>query len=208
MTENDWLTCRRVDRMLDWLLASGEPIRTRWQGPMLTHVRRTSDRKLRLFACACRRRRENGAAVAEAIEDWLDGRISADACDARLRLLGYINRSAPLEQASFDLPTGTVVESLRTGFGILHGYEADLLREVVGNPFRPAALTPALLAWNDGTIPRLAETIAANRTYGDLPILGDALEEAGCADERLVAHCRGGVHAAGCWVLDAACGRA
>jgi hypothetical protein len=163
MTENDWLTCRRVDRMLDWLLASGEPIRTRWQGPMLTHVRRTSDRKLRLFACACRRRRENG---------------------------------------------GTVVESLRTGFGILHGYEADLLREVVGNPFRPAALTPALLAWNDGTIPRLAETIAANRTYGDLPILGDALEEAGCADERLVAHCRGGVHAAGCWVLDAACGRA
>jgi hypothetical protein len=180
--------------MLDWLLAGDRP--------------RIGYRKLRLFACACRRRREGGAPVAEAIEDWLDGRIPTDECDARLQPLGFINWHAPLEMASFDLPPALTVESLRTGFGILHGYEADLLREIVGNPFRPAALTPALLAWNDGTIPRLAEMIAANRSYGDLPILGDALEEAGCADERLVAHCRGGVHVAGCWVLDAARGRA
>jgi hypothetical protein len=194
MTENDWLTCRRADRMLDWLL---------------TPVRRASERKLRLFLCACRRRRPHGDEISDAVEDWIGGRITADERDARIRQVGYLTRYAPLEQHSFDLPPAAVVESLRTTFGIFHGYEADLLREVVGNPFRPAALTPALLAWNDGTIPRLAETIAAGRTYADLPILGDALEEAGCADERLAAHCReGGVHVAGCWALDAALGRA
>jgi hypothetical protein len=37
-----------------------------------------------------------------------------------------------------------------------------------------------------------------------MPVLADALEEAGCADEALLAHCRAdGPHARGCWALDA-----
>jgi hypothetical protein len=75
-------------------------------------------------------------------------------------------------------------------------------RDVVGNPFRPVEVTPELLAWRDGTTPRLARGIYAQRAFGDMPILADALEEAG-APEALVAHCREpGPHVRGCCALD------
>jgi hypothetical protein len=82
-------------------------------------------------------------------------------------------------------------------------FQADLLRDVVGNPFRPAALDPAWLAANDGAVVQLARAIDSDRAYDRLPILGDALEEAGCADAEILSHCRGpGPHALGCWAVD------
>src|SRR5437588_522811 len=49
----------------------------------------------------------------------------------------------------------------------------------------------------------LARAAYDERRFGDLPVLADALEEAGCTDEAILAHCRGrGPHARGCWVLD------
>src|SRR5262249_35473615 len=54
-----------------------------------------------------------------------------------------------------------------------------LVREVYGNPFRPVAADPAWLRWNDGTVPRLAQSLHERRAFGDLPVLADALEEAG-----------------------------
>ena len=84
---------------------------------------------------------------------------------------------------------------------------ADLFRDIVGNPFRRVVLHPDWLAWNDGTVGRLAETIYEERRYQDLPVLADALEDAGCDDPRVIGHLRGkGVHARGCWVLDLARG--
>src|SRR4051794_18310239 len=74
----------------------------------------------------------------------------------------------------------------------------------------PAALVridPAWLAWNDRTIPRLARAICDERAWDRLPILADALEDAGCGDDRLLEHLRGSrPHAHGCWVLDALLG--
>jgi len=59
------------------------------------------------------------------------------------------------------------------------------------------------LAWQGGTIPRIARCIAEENVYGDLPVLGDALEEAGCADSIFLDHCRsGGPHAGWCWLVD------
>jgi hypothetical protein len=79
---------------------------------------------------------------------------------------------------------------------------AKLFRCVVGNPFRRCAVRPALLAWEGGTIPRLARTIYAGQAWKRLPILADALEEAG-APATMVEHCRAaGPHTRGCWVLD------
>jgi carbon storage regulator len=49
---------------------------------------------------------------------------------------------------------------------------------------------PAWLTWNDGTILRLARAIADEGNYGALPILADALEEAGCTDADILGHCR------------------
>jgi hypothetical protein len=81
--------------------------------------------------------------------------------------------------------------------------QADLVREVMGNPFRPPAVEPAVLSWKGGAVPRLAQDIYEARAFDCLPALADILEEAGCADEALLAHCRGpGPHARGCWLLD------
>jgi hypothetical protein len=49
----------------------------------------------------------------------------------------------------------------------------------------------------------LARAVYDGRRFGDLPVLADALEEAGCTDAALLAHCRtAGEHARGCWALD------
>jgi hypothetical protein len=79
-----------------------------------------------------------------------------------------------------------------------------LIRDIFGNPYRkPPVLDRSWLAWNGGTIPKLAQTMYASKRFHDLPILGDALEEAGCTDEAVLAHCRGpGPHVRGCWVVD------
>jgi hypothetical protein len=65
------------------------------------------------------------------------------------------------------------------------------------------AVDPYLLTWNDGAIPKLARTISDEQAFERLPILADALEEAGCRDADLLAHCREPVpHLPGCWVVD------
>jgi hypothetical protein len=81
--------------------------------------------------------------------------------------------------------------------------QADLLREVFGNPFRPAVLDPRWLAWGGGTVAALATAAYAENAFERLPVLADALEEAGCADETILAHLRApGPHVRGCWALD------
>ena len=79
-----------------------------------------------------------------------------------------------------------------------------ILREVVGNPFRPSPyIGTACLAWNDGAIPKIAWGIYNDRAFDRLPILADALEEAGCSDVAVLQHCRReGGHLRGCWLLD------
>jgi hypothetical protein len=85
---------------------------------------------------------------------------------------------------------------------------ADLVREVLGNPFRPSKVDPAWPEWNHGAVRHIAEQIEATANFADLPILADALEEAGCTDEHLLRHCREDrVHVPGCWALDAILGR-
>jgi hypothetical protein len=60
-----------------------------------------------------------------------------------------------------------------------------------------------VLTWNDGTVPRIAQHIYDERRWNDMPILGDALLDAGCDDEELLSHCRGdGPHVRGCWAVD------
>jgi hypothetical protein len=79
----------------------------------------------------------------------------------------------------------------------------ELVREIFGNPFRPVALDPRWLDWNENVIPRIARVIYRKRCFRNMPILADALEEAGCNDEELLMHCRAPVeHVRGCWVVD------
>ena len=80
---------------------------------------------------------------------------------------------------------------------------AALLRDLFGNPFLPVPLDPGWLAWDGGTIRNLAQMIYEERAFDHLPILGDALEEAGCDSGDILGHCRQpGEHARGCWLVD------
>jgi protein phosphatase len=63
---------------------------------------------------------------------------------------------------------------------------------------------PPWLKWNDGCVPRIARSIREDRRFEALPILADALEDAGCTDADVLAHCREpGGHLTECWVLQA-----
>jgi len=74
---------------------------------------------------------------------------------------------------------------------------------VFGNPFRPVALDPGWLRWNHGTVPAIARRVYDDRAWHDLPILADALMDAGCDNDDVLAHCRSaGPHVRGCWVVD------
>jgi hypothetical protein len=78
--------------------------------------------------------------------------------------------------------------------------QAELLRCIVGNPFRPVAADPA---WLTSTAVGLASAIYADRAFDRLPILADALEDAGCDNADVLIHCRSHPeHARGCWVVD------
>jgi hypothetical protein len=84
----------------------------------------------------------------------------------------------------------------------------SLLHCIFGNPFRPVSLDPAWLHCNGGTVRKMAEAIYDDRAFDRLPILADALEEAGCTDRAVLDHCRGsGAHVRGCWVLDLLLGK-
>lgn len=87
--------------------------------------------------------------------------------------------------------------------------KCSIIRDIFYNPFRPLpTITPSLLTWNDATIPKLAQQIYDERRFEDMPILADALIDAGCRDEEILSHCRSeGPHVKGCWVLDLLLGK-
>lgn len=71
-----------------------------------------------------------------------------------------------------------------------------------GNPLPLPIIDPAWLLWNDGCVRAIAEGIRAHRAFDGLPILADALQDAGCADPVILDHCRQHAgHTASCWVL-------
>jgi hypothetical protein len=80
-----------------------------------------------------------------------------------------------------------------------------LVHEVFGSPFRPVAFSPE---WRTDTVVALARQTYEARDFGALPILADALEEAGCSDPDLLGHLRSaGPHVRGCWALDLILGK-
>jgi hypothetical protein len=86
--------------------------------------------------------------------------------------------------------------------------QAVLFRDLIGNPVRPVVVRAECSHWKDNTIIKLAGTINAEHRYSDLPILADALEDAGCDNAELLSHCRGsGPHVRGCWALDLLLGK-
>jgi hypothetical protein len=86
---------------------------------------------------------------------------------------------------------------------------ASTLRDIAANPFRPvSAIDPAWFTAADGKVVKLGEVIYAERTFDRLPLLADALEDAGCTNAEVLGHLRSpGPHVRGCWALDLVLGK-
>ncbi len=82
-----------------------------------------------------------------------------------------------------------------------------LLRDIVGNPFRPVTLDPA---WRTSTVLAIAQGMYESRDFSAMPILADALQDAGSDSEDILNHCRNekAMHVRGCWVIDLVLGKA
>jgi hypothetical protein len=86
-----------------------------------------------------------------------------------------------------------------------HAEFTSVLRDTFGNPFRPALFESA---WRTEAVVGLARGMYESRDFAPMPVLADALEDAGCAEEGVLAHCRGrGPHARGCFLVDVVLGK-
>jgi hypothetical protein len=193
MTETEWLKDTDLARLLEELCRD--------------EALKPSHRRLRLFVAAFWRwwarglrgaARRDALAVVNLAEQWGETgkRPPAVKDDYRGNIVGHSAKTAALG-------TIKVVREWGPGGGPVRKKLAGLFYCLFANPFRPVAFDPAWLAWNDRTVSRLAQQIYARRAFGRLPVLADALEDAGCADRGLLDHLRGpGPHARGCWALD------
>jgi hypothetical protein len=199
MTEAEWLACTDPRPMLEFL-----------EG-------KASERKLRLVACACCRglwpllTDERSRRAVEVSERYADGEAtsgemlaaSAAADTAAADIAAWAAARAAAGDAAWAARAAATVATSDAAL-------VALLREVFGNPFRPMAVDPCWLAWQGGTVPRLAQAAYAERQLPSghldparLAVLADALEDAGCQDADLLGHLRGpGPHVRGCWVVD------
>jgi hypothetical protein len=193
---------------------------------MLEFLRgKVSDRKLRLFAVACCQalshpfQHERYRRAADVAERCAEGIVSiADLGSTRREWerLGELRWHPGRAQCEIAAIRGALHAEAR--IGALQAAQAlrqtgrgtdRLLNCVTGNPFRPPSPLPAgVLAWNDATVRRLAEAVYGECAWGKLPVLADALLDAGCQDEELMRHCRlEEPHVRGCWAVDLILGR-
>jgi hypothetical protein len=213
VTEAEWLACEDPMLMLDFL------------------GNRPSLRKLRLFLCACCRRqwahlREPARKSLEAGETFADGGITAEALEAargpcysgvradncasyaavsnrvfrrkyRGGLFSAVWSAGWPDWVYGDKPECQVAERVA---------QAESLREVVGNPFRKVKLNKK---WRTSTVVALAAQMYESRDFGAMPILADALQDAGCDSADTLTHCRevNATHVRGCWVVDSVLGK-
>jgi hypothetical protein len=204
MTEEVWQQCHQVETMIRFAQA------------------KVTQRKLRLFLCACCRRlgellSEEDRQVLMVAEGFAEGQANDDQ-------LSKAHESASSRQgqpatalqtvASKSLTTDKVMWATRSICSAIsrrdairweeeRRHQANLFRDIVGNLIRPAAIKSQWLEWNDATVERLTRRIDASGEYELLPVLADALEDAGCDDQAILDHCRGQTaHARGCFVID------
>jgi hypothetical protein len=85
--------------------------------------------------------------------------------------------------------------------------QSALLRDIFGNPFRPVTFSPS---WRTDTAVSLARQVYESRDFNTMPILADALQDAGCDNDDVLSHCRDAntTHVRGCWVVDLVLGKA
>ena len=213
MSEQEWLSCDDPAAMLDYLVLTDGSTRI-------------NDRMLRLFACACCRRiwdkltDARSREVVETVEQFADGAVSM----TELEGSGKSARGAVMEAGAagwdaweeytnrniawavhwadpYEAARGVVEYSSRCAdWDAVRRPQVHILQDIVGNPFQTWTVQPQ---WKTPSVRQLAQTIYETRQFATMPILADALEEAGCDREEILLHCRSGEqHYRGCWLVD------
>jgi hypothetical protein len=185
----------------------------------------TSRRKLRLFACGCYRLLWRLSSPELARWECLTGCEKFADAEATKHEFRQLQKAFPDERmtigdafeaarVSSEFCLNTTWELASSGAGAaadhrLHERErlahCALLRCIFGNPFRPVAFDPR---WRTADAVALARGIYDERAFDRLPLLADALMDAGCDREDVLSHCRGDrPHVRGCWVVDLVLGK-
>src|SRR5262249_11199696 len=109
-----------------------------------------------------------------------------------------VGKVAAIEAAGPEYKSSTkYTQAEAKGRVVAYQNHSRLLRCIFGNPFRPMTLKPK---WLTRTVKALAGQIYNDRAFDRMPVLADALEEAGCTVAEVLEHCRnGGEHVRGCW---------
>jgi hypothetical protein len=194
MTETEWLT----DTDGRQLLIIGEV---------------ASVRKMRLIAAVCVRQAQLHPdnvdaklcddlieAIADAPRPWEELELELWGRPGTWRFTHILPQTTP-DRISMEL------RKLMTFFPLVQGWRAsELILEILGNAFRPVAFDPA---WRTSTVVSIARGMYESRDFSAMPILADALQDAGCDSDDILAHCRGdSPHVRGCWVVDLVLGKA
>ena len=205
MTEAEWLACGDPRQLLAFLRG------------------KVSDRRARLCLCACCKadRKEPGqnetGSTLELAERWADGDPPdiyerTDAWNATWPVLDHALEGRDYDTASRMLATSFCLHPDPLGPFASKRCPSNAvtwvprIHCVFGNPFRPVAFSPS---WRTNTAMTLARQMYDARDFGAMPILADALQDAGCDVAAVLDHCRGpGPHVRGCWVVDLVLGRA
>lgn len=230
MTETEWLACQNPIAPVVFVAPTANPRKMRlYFCACCARVLAATPQSRRLFRGYYAGSFEQLERALGVVEQFAEGLVSADAlararADARDAL--YVPPSidyggetdlwrevSAVEAAAADkpVPETVVAARLRATEGQVPRAEHDrwqaaVLRDIVGNPFRPVEFDPM---WRTDTAQTLARQMYDSRDFGAMPILADALQDAGCENEDVLNHCRDAshVHVRGCWVLDAVLGR-
>jgi hypothetical protein len=173
--------------------------------------------------------REAAVRFHETWTQWVDGPDPAE--ERRWWMLHELawaaayTASTPVPVADVGQRVAAVLVSARTGgSGVFPGLTADpaaqedhiraevnavlraLVWDVAGNPFAPVTFDPA---WRTSAVVALAGQMYESGEFGSMPILADALDDAGCDNDDIINHCRDSNwnHVRGCWVLDLVLGK-
>ncbi len=194
---------------------------------------RASERKLRLFFVWCCRRiwplltdeRSRWAVqVAERYADGLAEEQERIAAWTAARSVGSSHDGPepfcfPIHALLYETASEKQFFSWELVYGLSHWWHepservsaseiVHIIREIFGNPFQGALIQQEWLAWNHGTTRKIALAAYEERAFGRMPILADALEDAGCDNADILNHCRNcSEHVHGCWVVDLLLGK-
>jgi hypothetical protein len=105
---------------------------------------------------------------------------------------GLVRADCPDPLVSFKL----LYAQLYLGRDVVRG-DCDYIREAV-NPYAP----PVRAEWRTDTVRLLAACVLERGDFSAMPILADALQDAGCDSNEMLDHCRHERgHGERCWVL-------